>query len=141
MAHPPFDLTVIVPVRNSLPVLPRLIEALRLQDLPGNFEFIFTDNASSDGTRAYLEGLPLPNVRILDVPEGTFSHSGTRMRAAEEAQLAAAIVEPDSMDAEPAVDPAVEPVVAEARIAAPEAMEAPLPAEKAAESVSELDRL
>ena len=86
MANPPFDFTLIIPVRNSLPVLPRLIEALRMQDLSGKIEWIFTDNASTDGTRAYLEGLPLENVRILDVPEGTFSHSGTRMRAAEEAQ-------------------------------------------------------
>jgi len=86
VANPPFDFTLIIPVRNSLPVLPRLIEALRMQDLSGRIEWIFTDNASTDGTRAYLEGLPLENVRILDVPEGTFSHSGTRMRAAEEAR-------------------------------------------------------
>ncbi len=86
MANPAFDLTVVIPVRNSLPVVPRLIEALRMQDFSGRMEWIFTDNASSDGTRAYLEGLPIPDIRILDVPEGTFSHSGTRMRAAEEAR-------------------------------------------------------
>jgi hypothetical protein len=36
-----------------------------------------------DGTVEYLEGVPIAVKRIVNVPKGEFSHSGTRMRAAE----------------------------------------------------------
>ncbi len=75
-------LSIVILTRNSMNVIQRLIFALENQDFPYPVEYIFMDNASSDGTRQYLESLTLAPRRVEHVPEGEFSHSGTRMRAA-----------------------------------------------------------
>jgi rhamnosyltransferase len=56
------------------------------QEFDHPFELIFMDNNSKDGTVQYLNQLDFPHKRIIHVPEGHFSHSGTRMEAARIAQ-------------------------------------------------------
>lgn len=75
-------LSIVILTRNSMNVIQRLVSALKNQDFPHAVEYIFMDNASTDGTREYLESLELAPRRVEHVPEGEFSHSGTRMRAA-----------------------------------------------------------
>jgi len=75
-------LSIVILTRNSMTVIQRLITSLKRQDFAFPVEYIFMDNASSDGTREYLEQLDLSPLRVENVPEGEFSHSGTRMRAA-----------------------------------------------------------
>lgn len=67
-------------------VIKRLISALRAQSFPHPREYIFMDNASTDGTPDFLAELDLEPKRIVNVPEGEFSHSLTRMQGAELAQ-------------------------------------------------------
>jgi glycosyltransferase involved in cell wall biosynthesis len=42
------------------------------------------DNSSTDGTVEYLNRTPFKYKKVINVPEGEFSHSGTRMRGAQE---------------------------------------------------------
>lgn len=77
--------SIIILTKNSLGVVERLLESLRNQDFPHELEWIFMDNSSTDGTAAYLESLALGRKKIVNVPEGRFSHSGTRLQAAREA--------------------------------------------------------
>lgn len=74
--------SVVVLTINSIGTIEPLIDALQNQDFPYPVEYIFMDSCSSDGTVDYLDSLPLPDKRIVNVPKGSFSHSGTRMRAA-----------------------------------------------------------
>jgi glycosyltransferase involved in cell wall biosynthesis len=67
-------------------VVQRLVEAIRAQEFSPPCELIFMDNNSSDGTREYLQAIRDLPARIIPVPEGTFSHSGTRMQAARAAR-------------------------------------------------------
>ncbi|MCP2519936.1 glycosyltransferase [Candidatus Aminicenantes bacterium AC-335-A11] len=72
--------------KNSLNVVNNLVDALLSQNFKYNFEIIFMDNNSKDGTLKYLENVKKSaqnfEVRIVHVPEGEFSHSRTRMKAA-----------------------------------------------------------
>lgn len=77
--------SIVILTRNSLGVVERLIEALRVQDFTLPYEVIFMDNASSDGTAGYLRSLGGFCSQVIDVPLGQFSHSGTRMEAARRA--------------------------------------------------------
>ena len=78
-------LSIIVLTRNSLGVVPRLVEAIRAQEFHLPFELIFMENNSSDGTPEYLQSIRDLPVRVIPVGEGRFSHSGTRMEAARAA--------------------------------------------------------
>jgi len=75
-------ISIVILTRNSLGVVERLLQAIREQDFAVPCELIFMENNSSDGTLDYLRSLPFPRKRIIPVPEGEFSHSGTRMKAA-----------------------------------------------------------
>ncbi|MBN2346772.1 MAG: glycosyltransferase family 2 protein [Candidatus Aminicenantes bacterium] len=74
--------SIVILTKNSLGVVERLLEALGQQEFTPPCEYIFMDNDSSDGTREYLQELPLPRKRVIAVATGRFSHSGTRMEAA-----------------------------------------------------------
>ena len=78
-----FDLSIVILTCDSVGVVDRLVDALLAQRETPSYEVLFMDNASVDGTVEYLEGLPIEHKRIINVPKGEFSHSGTRMRAAE----------------------------------------------------------
>src|SRR5262245_18458790 len=61
------EISFVIPVYNKAGVLPHVIQALAAQTLPGNAEYIFVDDASTDDSVATLEreaGL-LPDVRVL----------------------------------------------------------------------------
>lgn len=79
----PVDFSVVITTKNSLGVVERLVNIIKQQDFEPSCEFIFMDNDSTDGTVAYLRNAGLENQRIIHVPEGRFSHSRTRMDAAE----------------------------------------------------------
>ena len=78
-------ISIVILTRNSLGVVERLLAALRAQDFADPYEILFMDNASSDGTREFLESLSDLPARIIDVEAGKFSHSLTRMAAARAA--------------------------------------------------------
>ncbi|MCU0276588.1 MAG: glycosyltransferase [Acidobacteria bacterium] len=75
-------LSVVILTRNSLGVVERLVEAIRAQEGPPPLELIFMDNDSRDGTGEYLRSLSGFPLRVIPVPLGQFSHSGTRLQAA-----------------------------------------------------------
>jgi rhamnosyltransferase len=78
--------SIVILTRNSFGVVQRLVEAIQDQEFRYPVELIFMDNHSTDGTVDYLQAIPYPHKRIITVAEGKFSHSGTRMQAAREAQ-------------------------------------------------------
>lgn len=79
-------LSLVILTKNSMPVIPRLIDALVRQTFAQPWELIVMDNASTDGTVDFLHALPFTDKRVIHVPEGQFSHSRTRMQAAEAAR-------------------------------------------------------
>jgi rhamnosyltransferase len=78
--------SIVILTKNSVGVIENLVKALLDQEFDYDYEVIFMDNSSTDGTVDYLKGTPFTHKKILHVPEGEFSHSGTRMRGAEEAR-------------------------------------------------------
>ena len=80
-----FDFSIVITTKNSLGVIQRLVEILQNQDFDHSYEVIFMDNSSSDGTVDYLEKAGFQYQQIINVPEGHFSHSRTRLEAAERA--------------------------------------------------------
>ncbi len=76
--------SIVILTKNSLSVIPDLMDVLLSQKFPFPFEIIFMDNSSTDGTVEYLQSLKQKKgeIQIVHVPEGEFSHSGTRMKAA-----------------------------------------------------------
>ncbi|MCK4836590.1 MAG: glycosyltransferase family 2 protein [Candidatus Aminicenantes bacterium] len=75
--------SLVITTKNSLGVIERLVEILLNQDFNSPYEMIFMDNNSTDGTVDYLEKAGFQYQQIINVPEGQFSHSRTRMKAAE----------------------------------------------------------
>ncbi len=78
--------SIVILTRNSLGVIERLVKALLEQEFDHTYEVIFMDNSSSDGTAAYLANTSFKYKKIINVPEGEFSHSRTRMKAAAAAK-------------------------------------------------------
>ncbi len=78
--------SIVILTHNSVGIVNRLVDVILEQNFPHEYEVIFMDNSSTDDTVAYLEQTPFKNKHIFNVPKGEFSHSGTRMRAAKEAQ-------------------------------------------------------
>jgi len=79
-------ISIVILTKNSMSVIGRLMNALQSQEFSHPLEYIFMDNASTDGTPDFLKGLELKRKRVVHVPEGEFSHSLTRMQGAELAQ-------------------------------------------------------
>jgi rhamnosyltransferase len=79
------DFSIVITTKNSMGVIQRLVDLLRSQDFDHPYEVIFMDNDSTDGTVEYLERAGFEFQRIINVPEGHFSHSRTRLEAAEQA--------------------------------------------------------
>jgi glycosyltransferase involved in cell wall biosynthesis len=78
--------SIVILTKNSVGVVENLVNALLEQEFNHSYEVIFMDNSSTDNTVAYLESTPFQHKKIFNVPEGEFSHSGTRMKAAEAAE-------------------------------------------------------
>ncbi|MCP5107112.1 MAG: glycosyltransferase family 2 protein [bacterium] len=79
------EFSMVILTKNSVGVIENLVDAILDQEFEYEYEVIFMDNSSTDGTVDYLKGTPFKHKKILHVPEGEFSHSGTRMRGAKEA--------------------------------------------------------
>jgi glycosyltransferase involved in cell wall biosynthesis len=77
--------SIVILSKNSTGVIENLVNKLLEQDFDEEYEVIFMDNSSTDGTVEYLESTPFKHKKIFNVAEGEFSHSGTRMRGAKEA--------------------------------------------------------
>jgi glycosyltransferase involved in cell wall biosynthesis len=61
------DISVVLATYNRAAQLPRAIASVLAQDGP-RFELIVVDDASTDGTRAYLKTLTDPRVRVIAAP-------------------------------------------------------------------------
>ena len=77
--------SIVILSKNSIGVIENLVNSILAQEFDHTYEVIFMDNSSTDGTVDYLKSTPFRHKKILHVPEGEFSHSGTRMRGAQEA--------------------------------------------------------
>ncbi|MGE5341538.1 MAG: glycosyltransferase family 2 protein [Candidatus Omnitrophota bacterium] len=77
--------SIVILTKNSVGIVNNLVDALLSQDFAHPYEVIFMDNSSTDGTVDYLTQTAFKHKKIIHVPEGEFSHSGTRMRGAREA--------------------------------------------------------
>jgi GT2 family glycosyltransferase len=78
--------SLVILTKNSTGVIDNLVDSLLEQEFDHDYEVIFMDNSSTDGTVDYLNNTPFKHKKIFNVPEGEFSHSGTRMRGAREAE-------------------------------------------------------
>ena len=56
--------SVILPVHNGMPYLPKAVESILGQTFR-DFEFVIVNDASTDDTATYLAGLPDPRVRVI----------------------------------------------------------------------------
>ena len=61
--------SVLLPVHNAMPYLPEAVGSILGQEY-GGFELLALDDASSDGSAAYLDALDDPRVRVLHLPKG-----------------------------------------------------------------------
>ncbi len=77
--------SMVILTKNSIGVIENLVNALLEQEFDYEYEVIFMDNSSTDGTVDYLRSTTFKHKKIFHVPEGEFSHSGTRMRGMAEA--------------------------------------------------------
>lgn len=74
--------SIVILTKDSVGVIENLVDSLLEQEFDHQYEVIFMDNSSKDNTVAYLESTPFEHKKIINVPEGEFSHSGTRMQGA-----------------------------------------------------------
>ena len=62
-------ISLLLPVHNAMPYLPEAVGSILGQEY-GGFELLALDDASSDGSAAYLDALDDPRVRVLHLPKG-----------------------------------------------------------------------
>jgi len=79
-------ISIIILTQNSLGVLSRLLDRLLPQLSAPEHELVFLDSESSDGTVPYILSLPFASKKVVNVEQGTFSHSRTRMWGADNCQ-------------------------------------------------------
>jgi len=77
--------SIVVLTRDSMGIIQNLVAGLLDQEFAFPYEVIFMDNSSIDETVEYLKSTPFKHKKIIHVPVGEFSHSGTRMKGAQEA--------------------------------------------------------
>ncbi|WP_457587917.1 glycosyltransferase family 2 protein [Ensifer canadensis] len=89
---------VVIPTKNAMPSIPKVIKKVLDQQTPWSFEVIAIDSGSRDGTKEYLRGLQ--GVRLIEIPSHEFGHGKTRNLGvdAADADLVAFLTH----DAEPA---------------------------------------
>lgn len=75
--------SILLPTLNAAETLPDLLEALRAQELRGQFELLAIDSSSTDATRALLEEF---GADCEVIPAEEFGHGRTRNRAARRAR-------------------------------------------------------
>jgi rhamnosyltransferase len=92
--------TVVIPTKNAIQVLPRVLEKVLAQKTPWSYEIIAIDSGSNDGTKEYLR--ELKNVKLIEIAPEEFGHGKTRNLGARAAD--ADFVAFLTHDAEPADD-------------------------------------
>ena len=78
--------SIVILTKNSIGIIERLVDSLLSQKFDHEYEVIFMDNSSTDNTVDYLKKTGFKKKKIINVPEGEFSHSRTRMKAAKTAK-------------------------------------------------------
>ncbi|MDR6816447.1 rhamnosyltransferase [Neorhizobium sp. 2083] len=74
---------VIVPTKNAMPSISRVLEKVLNQNTPWSYDVIVIDSGSGDGTREYLR--QQPRVRLIEIEPKNFGHGRTRNLAIEAA--------------------------------------------------------
>lgn len=89
---------IVIPAKNAMATLPRVIEKALAQQVPWPFEIIVIDSGSKDGTKEYLRNQS--RIRLIEIEPQEFGHGKTRNLgiAAADADLVAFLTH----DAEPA---------------------------------------
>jgi rhamnosyltransferase len=67
---------VVIPTKNAMPFLPKVIDKVLAQKTPWRFEIIAIDSGSSDGTQDYLRRLDA--IRLIEIAPQDFGHGKTR---------------------------------------------------------------
>lgn len=78
-----YHCAVVVPTKNAISCLPRVMEKVLQQRTPWPYEVIAIDSGSRDGTAEYLRGLD--RVRVLEIAPHDFGHGRTRNLGVEHA--------------------------------------------------------
>lgn len=76
--------SIVVPVKNGMDTLPKLIVGIQKQTQFDNCEVIAVDSGSTDGSVEYLS--PFPFIRIIPIDPKTFNHGATRNIGVSHAQ-------------------------------------------------------
>ena len=94
-----YDLSVLIPCRNSADVLAEQLEALAAQQFAGRWEVVVADNGSTDATRAVAAAFAerLPGLRVVDASAARGPPPRVQRRRPR-ASTAAAIVFVDADD-------------------------------------------
>ncbi|GGB48514.1 hypothetical protein GCM10011316_20810 [Roseibium aquae] len=71
-----FHCAVVIPTKNALPGLRRVLSKVLAQKTPWPYEVIVIDSGSRDGTAEYLR--KLDRVRLIEIPPDAFGHGKTR---------------------------------------------------------------
>ena len=79
---PPYA-SIVIPVRNGMPLVERCLNGILAQTTPWPFEVIAIDSSSTDGTWELLESLPVTRIRIAPCD---FNHGATRNLGASHAR-------------------------------------------------------
>lgn len=67
---------VVIPTKNAIRVLPRVLNKVLSQETPWPYEVIVIDSGSTDGTSQYLRDLS--GIRLIEIPPSEFGHGKTR---------------------------------------------------------------
>ncbi|KSV62468.1 hypothetical protein N185_08630 [Sinorhizobium sp. GW3] len=88
---------VVIPTKNAMNSLPKVMKKVLAQRTPWTYEIIAIDSGSRDGTREYLRGIK--RVRLIEIDPHEFGHGKTRNLGIKEAD--AELVAFLTHDAEP----------------------------------------
>lgn len=72
--HP--EVSVVIPVKNAVRIIGRVLEAVTAQATPWPYEVIVIDSGSTDGTLQVIRGFE--SVRLIEIPPAEFGHGRTR---------------------------------------------------------------
>lgn len=75
MITPEYDVSIIIPAKNGDKTIKRVLSAIYSQSTKLKFEVLVIDSGSTDHTLKILNEYP---VKLQQIPEEQFSHSGTR---------------------------------------------------------------
>ncbi|TNE35794.1 MAG: glycosyltransferase family 2 protein [Alphaproteobacteria bacterium] len=73
---PKYRCTVVIPTKNAMPGIRRVLEKVKAQETSWPYEVIVIDSGSTDGTLAYIRGLE--GVRLIEIPPASYGHGRTR---------------------------------------------------------------